>query len=67
MLGFMFSNNPNIVVARINGGANEVPLNVQSYPTFYYFRGADKVRRPIEFTANRTLPLLQEFIRNHTS
>jgi hypothetical protein len=42
-------NNPNVVVAKINAAENEVPLILQQYPTFLFYKGNEKVKKFMEF------------------
>ena len=58
LLGFSLQDNKNLMIAKIDGGENEIPINIKQYPAFLFYRGNDKNKRPIEYQGNRTISLL---------
>ncbi|CAN6653937.1 protein disulfide-isomerase [Trichomonascus vanleenenianus] len=65
-LGALYFNNADlknkVVVAKVDHTLNDVPDEIQGYPTIKLFKAGDK-KNPVEFTGSRTLEGLVEFIK----
>jgi len=67
-VGEYFQNVENVVVAKIDATANDntVSIRVQGFPTIYLFPGDDK-SQPIEYSGERTVEALVQFISENGS
>jgi protein disulfide-isomerase A1 len=64
-LGEKFANNGNLVIAKVDATANEVDypgVEVQGFPTLYFFKGNDK-QNPVRYEGNRELDALSTYIQ----
>lgn len=55
----------NVVIAKLDHTENDVPLQIRSYPTIYFFRAGEK--EPVLYEGTRTLEDLAEFIQTHST
>ncbi|XP_077305619.1 protein disulfide-isomerase A2 [Lithobates pipiens] len=61
-LGEKYKDHPNVIIAKIDGTANEIDgLRVRGYPNLRFFP-AGPGRKMIEYTKNRTVELFSKFI-----
>lgn len=59
--------NPNIVIAKCDATANEVPgVEIQSFPTLKFWKNGQK-QQPIPFEGDRDLEGILKFLEEHTS
>ena len=56
-----------ITVAKVDATANDVPDEIQGFPTIKLFPAGEKNKTPIEYTGSRTVEDLANFIRDHGS
>jgi len=65
-LGEHFKTSPNVVIAKIDATANDVPpqLNIKGFPTILFFPAADK--NPVEYQGSRDLEDLKSFVLKQT-
>lgn len=55
-----------VVVAKVDATANDVPDEIQGFPTIKLFKGGEK-GEPIEYSGSRTVEDLANFIRDNGS
>jgi len=55
-----------VVIAKVDGTANDIPERVSGYPTLLFFKAGDK-ENPITFEGDRTLEELSQFVEQHSS
>jgi len=67
-VGEYFQNVENVVIAKIDATANDntASIRVQGFPTIYLFPGDDK-SQPIEYSGERTVEALVQFISENGS
>ena len=56
-----------VTVAKVDATANDVPDEIQGFPTIKLFPAGEKNKTPIEYTGSRTVEDLANFIRDHGS
>jgi len=66
-LGESFADTPNVVIAKIDATANDVPpqLNIRGFPTILLFTAGNK-DQPVEYQGSRQLDDLKSFVSQHT-
>jgi len=67
-LGATFKNNDNIVIAKMDSTANEIDVdgvNVQGFPTIYYFPGNTK--KPVKYEGGRELEDIVDYLNENAS
>jgi protein disulfide-isomerase A1 len=66
-LGEAYASSPNVVIAKIDATANDVPpqLNIRGFPTILFFTSGNK-DKPIEYQGSRQLDDFKRFISQHT-
>lgn len=66
-LATKLASNPNIVIAKVDATANEVPgVNIRGFPTLKFWKNGSK-NAPLEYEGERDLKGLLEYIKKHTS
>lgn len=61
------SNNPNIIIAKVDSTENEVAeVDIQGFPTLKFW-GKDKSQGPIDYTGERTADGIVNWLKDHTS
>ena len=56
-----------VTVAKVDATANDIPDEIQGFPTIKLFPANEKDKNPIEYTGSRTVEDLANFIRDHGS
>ena len=66
---FWFNNDFNklVTVAKVDATANDVPEEIQGFPTIKLFPAGKKNETPLEYTGSRTVEDLANFIRDNGS
>ncbi|GAM83209.1 hypothetical protein ANO11243_011950 [Dothideomycetidae sp. 11243] len=62
-LGALYSKKDKVVIAKVDATANDVPDEIQGFPTIKLF-AAGKKSAPIDYSGSRTVEDLAEFIRD---
>lgn len=63
----LLANNPNIVIAKLDSTANEVPsVSVKGFPTLKFFPGNNK-KAPIDYEGDRTEEGIIKFLKEKTT
>lgn len=61
------SNNPNIIIAKVDSTENEVAeVDIQGFPTLKFW-GKDKTQAPIDYTGERTAEGIIAWLKDHVS
>lgn len=61
------SNNPHIVIAKVDSTENEVAgVDIQGFPTLKFW-GKDKTQAPIDYNGERTADGIIQWLKDHTS
>lgn len=67
-LGALYFNNPDfaskVVVAKVDATANDVPIEIQGFPTIKLFPAGAK-DSPVDYSGSRTVEDLAKFIKDH--
>ncbi|KAF2155386.1 disulfide-isomerase [Myriangium duriaei CBS 260.36] len=63
-LGALYGKKDKIVIAKVDATANDVPDEIQGFPTIKLFP-AGKKKAPVDYQGSRTVEDLAEFIRDH--
>ena len=56
-----------VIIAKVDATANDVPEEIAGFPTIKLFKGKDKKGAPVDYTGQRTIEDLIEFIRDNGS
>jgi protein disulfide-isomerase A1 len=66
-VGEAFAHADNVVVAKMDSTANDSPIEVQGFPTIYFFPGDDKaVENAVEYRGGRDYDALVDFLKENT-
>lgn len=63
-LGSLYPASSNVIVAKVDATANDVPDEIQGFPTIKLFP-AGKKSSPVDYSGSRTVEDLANFIRDH--
>ncbi|KAJ9647265.1 protein disulfide-isomerase precursor [Coniosporium tulheliwenetii] len=63
-LGSLYASHPNIVIAKVDATANDVPEEIQGFPTIKLY-AAGRKSEPVEYTGSRTVEDLANFIKEN--
>ncbi|KAL2316424.1 putative protein disulfide-isomerase C1F5.02 [Schizosaccharomyces pombe] len=61
-----YSDDSNVVVAKIDATENDISVSISGFPTIMFFKANDKVN-PVRYEGDRTLEDLSAFIDKHAS
>jgi len=65
-LGEQFTSEPNVVIAQIDGTENDTPVEVQGFPTMFFYPSNDKAN-PLPYNGDRSTEAMAKFIRDHST
>jgi len=61
------ANNKNIIIAKCDATANEIPgVNIKGFPTLKFYKGNDK-KNPVEFEGEREEAGIISWLKEHTT
>ena len=67
-LGALYkSHSDKVIIAKVDATANDVPDEIQGFPTIKLFKGKDKKGEPVEYNGSRTIEDLAKFIQDNGS
>jgi protein disulfide-isomerase A1 len=64
-LSNVFKDDPTVVISKVDGTANDVPLDVEGFPTVFFFP-ADNKDKPLRYDGERNTTALARFIATHS-
>jgi len=64
-LGTSLASDSSVVISKVDGTANDIPYSVQGFPTIIFYAANNKT--PVEYTGERTLAAMQQFLKDHSS
>jgi len=63
-LGAMFSDEPSVIIAKVDSTENDTPTKVQGFPTLIFYPAGAK-KAPLTYSGDRTEEAMAEFIRKN--
>ena len=64
-VGAFFAANPSIVIAKVDSTENDTPVEVQGFPTLYFFPANDKAN-PVQYNSERSVDALVKFVKENS-
>ena len=65
-LGKAFEAEPNVVIAKVDGTENDTPVDVQGFPTLFFYPANNKAN-PLPYNGDRSAEAMEKFIRENGS
>jgi len=64
-VGAHFANNAGITIAKVDSTENDTPVDVQGFPTLYFFPAGDK-SNPVQYNSERSTEALIKFVNENS-
>lgn len=65
-LANIFKNDDSVIIAKIDGTENDTPVEIQGFPTIYFYPGNNK-SKPVQYSGERSTEALAKYVRENAS